>query len=196
MPHTRKQSGYLVIEDEPEKANFDYWSQHPSLKLTTQQALREADILIIPNEGFRNNPDLIFPVGTEELFQSLREKAPKDIKVDIAIEDHDYKELALHFDEICIADFLVKNFIAPFLVNFIAGYLLLRLGSRLNKASVRCAIVVEQNGKNVRFSYDGPATLYEATMRETLRISNTKKKTEKKNIKQKSPSPRKKNNDS
>lgn len=47
--------------------------------------IKKANLLIIPNEGFRDDGDLLFPETTREFFEFLKEKTSEEIIVDIAI---------------------------------------------------------------------------------------------------------------
>lgn len=177
--------GCTIVETE---AGFDYWSRRPSLSPTIQQAVREADIVLVPFEGFRDYQGVLFPVGTEELVQNLREQLDPNLKFDVAIEDTDYKELALHGDLVIIADFLVKYIVAPVAVGLIVDYLRKRLGSRFRSADVRSSLIVDQSEESVRrtmrISYEGPASTFEAVFKDALNSLSVHKRkgTEQKNL--------------
>jgi addiction module HigA family antidote len=153
-------------------SGFRYWSSLPSLTGEIRKAVRQADIVLVPYEGFRNYQGPVFPVGTEELFQIIREQVPTGMEVELAIEDADYKELALHSDIVTIADFLVKYLAAPVAVALITAYLKKRLGGRFSSTQVRASMIVDHSKGDtrqaMRISYEGSATAFERSVKEAL----------------------------
>lgn len=156
------------------QTGFDYWSNADSLSSETQLAVRKSDMVLVPAAGFGDYAGPVFPKGTDELFQFLRTHAPSDMNVELAAEDADYRELALHGDTVYIASILVRSLVAPTVVGLIVEYLRNRLGSRLGKTEVRASIILDQtdgpNSKALRMSYEGPANTFEKTMHQALSI--------------------------
>jgi hypothetical protein len=161
------------------ETGFRYWSNAEFLSSETQLAIQTSDIVLVPAEGFGDYVEPVFPKGTDDLFQFLRTSAPHGVKVELAMEDAGYKELALHADTLHLATVLVSLLVAPVAVGLIVEYLKKRLGSRLGKMEVRASMILDQtdgpDGKALRISYEGPANAFARTMREALSvISGTK----------------------
>jgi hypothetical protein len=99
----------------------------------------------------------------------LRERVPSGTIVEIAAEDTDYKEVALHFDIIRLATLFVEYIAAPTATALIAEYLKHRFGSRLKSAEARSAIVIHQKDGDrehtVRIAYEGPALNVEGALK-------------------------------
>lgn len=154
------------------QTGFEYWSNAESLSLETQTAIQGSDLVLVPAEGFGDYVEPVFPKGSDELFQFLCNHVPSGMKVELAAEDKDYKELGLHADTFYVATVLVRLLVAPVAVGLIVEYLKSRLGSRLNKTEVRASMILDQtdgpNSKTLRLSYEGPAIAFEKTMREAL----------------------------
>jgi predicted DNA binding CopG/RHH family protein len=154
------------------QTSFQYWSNAESLTVETQMAIQRSDIVLVPAAGFGDYTEPVFPKGTDELFQFLCANAPSGIKVELAAEDEDYKELALHADVVYIATVLVRLVVAPLAIGLIVEHLKNRLGSRLGKTEVRASMILDQtdgpNSKTLKLSYEGPAIAFEKTMREAL----------------------------
>jgi hypothetical protein len=102
----------------------------------------------------------------------LRDRAPRDAKPELAVEDANYKELVLHSDIIIIADILVRYVFAPVAVGLIVQWIRKRLGSRFASARVRFNMTVDRSDDQARnavsLSYDGPAKTFEATINQAL----------------------------
>jgi hypothetical protein len=156
------------------QTGFQYWSSAKSLSCETQLAIARSDIVLVPEEGFGEYVVPLFPEGTDELFQFLRTNVPSGMNVELAAEDADYKELALHEDTVNIASVLVTLLAAPVAVGLIVEYLKNRLGSRLGKTEVRASMILDQsdgpNSKTLRMRYEGPADAFERTMRKALSV--------------------------
>lgn len=146
----------------------------------TRESLRRAAIVIVPHEGFRDHDGPVFPVGTTELFRALQEQAPAGTGVEIAIEDEDYREVALHYDVVRLATLLVDHAVVPMAAAFLADYLVKKLGSRFSKSKVEASLIVEREDpdgrKSFQLDYKGPATTFEKTIKSDLAkmISNDK----------------------
>jgi hypothetical protein len=163
----------LVLETSQE--SIQSWANRPYISDALREQLLKANVLLVPTEGFRERADLVFPQGTEELFQFLRESPRENITVDICIEDKDYKELMLHADLlIIIASFMATSIVAPVVVDLIAEYIKRRLGSRETETIVRSELSVydEKTGRSVRLSFEGPASAYHDTMTTAIQKMN------------------------
>jgi hypothetical protein len=161
-----------LVTTEETQLDFEYWSSIEALSSQIRASIRQATFVIVPDEGFRDYPGPVFPVGTEELFQFLRDKTGNPSAVEIAIEDVNYKEVALHSEIIRIATILVKQVAAPVALKLLVDYLKKRLSSRFSNAEVRACITLDQcdatTRKALRISYEGPAQTFESTMREAF----------------------------
>jgi hypothetical protein len=156
----------------PTDRDFRYWSSQHSLSPSTGDAVKNADIVLLPYEGFGGYDGPLYPVGTEELFLSLRETAPTGMRIELAVEDEDYKEVAIHGDIVRIAEFLVTYVAAPAAAILVAEYLKRYLGSRFSRTEVRASMTVDQGGGDersaVRISYEGPAATFESSLKAAL----------------------------
>jgi hypothetical protein len=133
-------------------------------------ALQNADILLLPEEKFRDQDGPFFPGGTEEFLQFLQEKTPSDIKVDIYIADDNYREVTLHHDVLWLGGLLVTGVVFPIMANLIAGYIKERLGVKRTKtALVQMHIAIEMKEKDsvrtIALDYNGPASEIDTTLK-------------------------------
>jgi uncharacterized protein (DUF4415 family) len=154
------------------ETGFQYWSGAGFLSDETRAAIGKSDIVLVPAEGCGDYAGPVFPVGTNELFQFLRSKVPSGINVELAVEDANYAELALHGDILHLASVLVTLIGAPVATGLIVEYLKKRLGSWLHNTEVRASLILDQgngvNSKPIKISYEGPARTFEKTMNEVL----------------------------
>ena len=152
--------------------SFAYWASRNSLSSETSAALLSAAIVLVPHENFGGQARHVFPVGTTDLFRFLKEQAPDGVGVEIAVEDNDYREVALNYDVIRLATILVKLVAAPTAVGLLVEYLKSKLGSRFSKSEVEASLIVEQEGPDSRgvfsLNYKGPATTFERTINSDL----------------------------
>ena len=142
------------------------------LTMETRAAVERAGIVIVPDEGFRDYAGPVFPQGTVDFLQFLREHAPHGTEVAIAAEDTDYKEVVLHSDIVRLATLFVEYVAAPVVMSLIAAYLKDFLGSRFGRAEARTAIVVHRKDgaveQTVRISYEGPAQNVEQALKDAI----------------------------
>lgn len=141
--------------------------------------LQAANVLLVPNEGYLEHNQPLFPKGTEQFFQFLRNAQADGVSVDICIDDEAYKELGLHTDLMILSEIVTTILAAPLLVNLTTEFIKNRLGSRRDKTNIKLKMTIcdEQSKKGMRVDYDGPATEYEFTMNsvlKTMQVDNTK----------------------
>lgn len=142
------------------------------LSAETWDAVEHAGIVLVPDEGFRDQPGPFFPQGTVDFLAYLRDHAPAGVTVEIAAEDAAYKEIALHFDVVRLATLFVEYAGGPVVTSLIASYLWEHLGSRFKAAEARTSIVVHREeagvSQTVRISYEGPATGVEQALKDAI----------------------------
>ena len=123
--------------------------------------VKKASVILMPQEGFRDFIRPVFPVGTSEFLQYLKDKQEGDFTVDIAIDDENYSELALHSELLVLAGLAVRYLAMPILSQAIYDYVKHRLGSSIKDSDVKLDILIEdsseRNKKIANISYEGPA---------------------------------------
>ena len=161
---------------------WEFWRQKSFVSEDLGRQLADANFLLVPQEGFRDFDGPLFPVGTEEFFRFLREKAPPEVKVDLCVSDDDYKELALHAELLILAGVVVTTLIAPVVVNLVSEYLKKRLWPGETDRGVKFQMVLQEADREkqraVGISYEGPADKFQETMVsaiESVRQSKTRR---------------------
>lgn len=125
MQHEYSAQKSFEIEDS--EKDFNYWLTRPYISKSLSKDLSEVDLLIIPFEGWKDINYPLFPVGTEKILDFFKknneklEEYPK-IKVDICIEEKDYKELSLNADLMILGGFIIKYTILPTAGHFLITY--------------------------------------------------------------------------
>jgi hypothetical protein len=131
-----------------------------------RQDLKSANVLLLPDEtGLA--PDVpLFPKGTEQFFQFLKNTKNTDIRADICIDDEGYKELALHADLVTLPSLITTLIAAPALSTLIAEYIKHRFGIKGNKSNMQLTMTIhdEHTDRAIKIHYDGPAAEYKFTM--------------------------------
>lgn len=147
----------------PTGEGFEFWLTQKYISTELKKTLEKSDILIIPQIGFRESPDPVFPVKTEELFNFMKNKS--DI-IDICIDDEDYKEIALHSDLLIIATFLVSSVVLPVLVNILSDYIKNKLFSDKSDRAIKVSIIVQnKQGTSKKITYEGKPENFDNTIK-------------------------------
>ena len=136
------------------------WAQREFLTDEWRDAIRRADILLVPTEGILDQPDLrFFPSATSELFDFFREHAPADAAVEICTTDEDFKEVTRQADLLYIADFIIKSIAIPIFVNLVAEYVKKRMEKRAPTTTIITNITVHETktDHSVQVHYEGLA---------------------------------------
>ena len=138
----------------------EYWLNRPYISEDLRNKLLNADILILPQEGYEKYDQPLFPNGTEDLLLYLKENAQGKFIVDICIESKDYEELHLYEDLIIIGSFFVSAIFLPIITSLVASYIKDRLGKRMEKVDIKCDFTIDNQKKFVKLSYQGPAPYF------------------------------------
>lgn len=163
---------YLFVE--PTNKDFAYWLRRPYISAELRSRLSEVNVLLVPQEEFRGKVGPVFPVGTEEVLEYLRESGQQKITTDICISDQDYKEIALHSAWHDLADFVVKDVFAGVVVDLVADYLRKKWLSSRDDSKVKFRMtVVYGQGRQVCLSYEGPSSSFQSTVQQALSSSKS-----------------------
>jgi len=112
-----------IFKVEQSSENFETWTTKPFVSDNIRQALKQTSILIVPNLGFRDINQPTFPVGTEDFLEYFRENLPKELTIDICIDDEHYYELALHSNYKRMGKFLVRSVALTVFLNLLSSYI-------------------------------------------------------------------------
>lgn len=146
--------------------NFETLLQKEYIPQKYIEDIKKANVLIIPNEGFRDNDGCFFPECTSEFYMYLKNQ--KEIETEICIDDDEYKKIELHADIVYVATIIIQYVILPIVTGVIASYLYGKANS-MNKdrkdANASVHIIVEKNGKSKKIDYEGSIENFEEAMK-------------------------------
>lgn len=159
-----------LIEERTESAVT--WSNRPFVSDGLRRKVASADILLVPDEGYVDRPDLrFFPSGTTEFVEYLRRETPPNVLVEACIDDDDYREVTRHAAILYVAKAVVTLLAAPLFVNLLAQYIKRKLASLKDPATLKTSVTFHdrETGRSVHLSYEGPATEFRNTALGTLK---------------------------
>ena len=134
--------------------------------------IKKANLLIIPNENFRDEGDILFPETTRELFDYIRDHIDDDsIVADIAVSDEDFKRIELHSAVIDVAKVIVTSGILPIVTSMIASFLfelVKKHRRRPEDTSAKVTIITEEtrSKKSKIITYEGPVSGIEDALKQ------------------------------
>ena len=158
-----------IIKIEDGLISFTDLYQKDYIPSVLLESIKQANILLIPQEKFRDCNGLFFPEQTYDFYNYLTFNAKeKGINVDICCTDEDYKEVQLHNDFIRIVEMIVENPMYDILIGIIANYLygkVSEIKKKRNEVKTEVKVTVECNGKSKRVSYVGDVENFEKIMK-------------------------------
>jgi hypothetical protein len=171
----------IEIQLEENESFLEKYFLVTKLPTESQTRLLESQVVLLPNIGLVENPDILyFPSDTSELVFSLKSKIPKSMNYGLLIREDEYKEVAFHADIVYFADIFVKYVAVPFVVSFLASYLVEKLGRRLNISKVKSRIIIQSGNRFIDIKYEGPAEQYQealnSVIQKELKSNNDEKK--------------------
>lgn len=125
--------------------------------------IKKANLLIIPNESFRDEGDILFPETTREFFDFIRESSGEEIVADIAISDEDFQRIELHSAVIEVATIIVQWVVLPVATGMISTFLcdLVKKYHRMPEdTSAKVKIITEEtkSKRSKMVTYEGPVS--------------------------------------
>lgn len=168
MEHESNEISNLKIIDYTE--GFEEIYQKPYIPEEFINDIKEANVLLVPSESFRDKKGLFFPEYTEEFFRYLKEKKDDNLKVDIAVSDEDFNQLELHADVVNIPNLIIMSGFLPIVTSIIASYLYDKLkheDKSPKDINTNVDMIVEEDGNKKRVIYKGSIENFPKAM-ETL----------------------------
>lgn len=125
--------------------------------------IKKANLLIIPNENFRDEGDVLFPETTREFWDFIREFPNDEIISDIAVSDEDFKRIELHSAVIEVAPIIVQWVVLPIATSMIASFLydlVKKYRRKPEDTSAKVKIITEETEtkKSKMITYEGPVS--------------------------------------
>lgn len=125
--------------------------------------IKKANFLIIPNEGFRDAGDVLFPETTLEFFDFIRDSSGEEVVADIAISDEDFQRIELHSASIEVATIIVESAIFNIAIGIVSAFLydLIKKYRRTpEETSAKVKIITKETKtkKSKMITYEGPVS--------------------------------------
>ena len=142
---------------------FEEIYKKPYVPVEYLDDIKNANLLIIPNEGFRDDGDVLFPETTREFLEFLKDNANDEIVADIAISDEDFKRIELHSAVIEVAKIIVQWGVLPIATSMIAAFLydlVQKYRRKPEETSAKVQIIAEETAtkKSKKITYEGPVS--------------------------------------
>lgn len=129
-------------------------------------SIKNANVLLIPHEGFRDKKGYYFPECTSEFYEYLRGK--EEIETEICIDDDEFQKLELHADIIYVATLIIQYVVLPVVTSIISSYLCDKIKSMNKKkkdVNTSVHIIVEKKGRSKKIDYEGSVENFEEAMK-------------------------------
>ena len=165
MIHESDKENDLVITDSD--LNFEKIYSKAYFPKNLEEEIMKANLLLLPNEGFKSTTGPVFPEQTMEFYNFIKKFDSNYLIGDICISDEDYEELELHADLITLASIIVTSGVLPIAINLITNYLDRKIQERNHQTDlkVKVDITVEDGEKSKRISYEGNANEFEEALK-------------------------------
>lgn len=134
------------------------------------EAVRNSDIVLLPYNSFREYKGPLFPEATIEFYNYLATNS-KGKRVELCVEEEDYKELAMHNEVFNLGVILLNSLIMPLLVCLIMEYVKSKRGEK--KVDVKVTLIQKDENGYQEFQYEGDSKYIVETFDTYLRRGYT-----------------------
>jgi hypothetical protein len=111
---------FLLFEVNETSESLGHWLDHPWVDEGQRPRLLKASILALPDAGSEEGP--VFPVGTAEFIERLREALGTEATLAVAIRSDDYQELSLRSKAWRMPTRLLSAGIVPVALNILGNH--------------------------------------------------------------------------
>lgn len=163
MAHESNKENELVITE----SNIDFGKIYSKsyFPKELEADIKQANMLLIPYEGFRNYDKPVFPEETMHFYNFIKEYENEELIGEICISDEDFVELELHADLISIADMVVNSGVLPIVIGLVTNYIDRKLQGHNTEAKVKVNITEVDGSKSTNLYYEGDADKFEETLK-------------------------------
>ena len=153
---------------------FEGIYQKPYVPMEYMADIKRANLLIIPNENFRDECDILFPETTREFFDFIKEASGDEIVADIAISDEDFRRIELHSAAIEVATIIVESALFDIAVGLVVSFLydlIKKYHRKPEETSAKVKIITEETDtkKSKMITYEGPVSEVKDTLEQATR---------------------------
>lgn len=134
------------------------------------QEIRNADIIMLPYSNFKEIIGPMFPEVSLEFYEYLCEVFEEN-KVEICIEDDDYKEMVLHDEIFNLGLMFINGILFPVIASAIFDYVKAKRGER--KVDVKVTFIEKEDNKYKEFRYEGDSKYLVETVENYLEKRNS-----------------------
>ena len=134
--------------------------------------LRTSGVIIVPHDSWPGHDGPLFPQGTIELAEFLRDELPEDVKVTVPVSEDKYEEIGLYSGLVVIGTVLVMGVVLPVVANVLAHFITKKLESRSfrpQETDVRLTLIVCDEDHSLEFHYEGKPGSLCAALRDAKR---------------------------
>ncbi len=148
----------LIFDFLPTEFNLGYWLIQPFVPDDIVESAANADVVLVPWEGFKDYRRAVFPVGTMEFFQFVEKS---ELSIEACISDKEYTEIALHSDEKRLPSMIVTFVVLPLVLSLVGNYISQRWPLEKNPPISVSITVQEVDGSARTLEYKGSADDFE-----------------------------------
>lgn len=130
--------------------------------------IKNASMLLVPDEMFRERSGCFFPECTEEFLAYVQDNKNSEISIDICVSDEDFQRIELHADLITVSTLIVQWGVFPIVTSLIAAYLYDKIrkhNKSANESNTEVNIIVEKDKKAQKISYSGSIENFDRAMK-------------------------------
>jgi hypothetical protein len=121
------------------------------------EAIRSADLIVIPPGSLNDAPQTVFPDGTSDLVEFLSRGLP-EVSLAFVADGSNYGELVQHAREWKLPTLIVSSLLLPIVAQLLANYIERVLLTAETPVIAEAEIIVEgRRGRCISIRYKGPA---------------------------------------
>lgn len=118
-------------------------------------------LIILPHDSWPGHDGPVFPAGTIELAEFLRDELPGDSRPCVPVSEEQYEEIGLYSALVIIGMVLVSSLVLPTVANVLSHFIIKKMertSLRPQDTDVKLILIVQDKERSIEFTYEGKAT--------------------------------------
>lgn len=141
----------------PTEKDFAYWRSRSYVTDDVRQSIEDANLLILPYEGFREALKPVFAKEAGNIYKFLKERASSEFRPELCMSDEEYQEIELNHWVIDLGLIIADKVVLAMAVSALYDYLKKRFQRSKNGAVVKVEVIEQSADGVIRcIRYEGP----------------------------------------
>ena len=129
------------------------------------------NMLSLPIKKYRDKEGNFFYIAVRDFYLYCKKESSENY-FDFCTEKNQYKDIALHANELFLGTFIIKDIVLPFFLNLLSGFISNKLADKDNKITINIIVQNTITNESTKYSFSGTNNDFNEKVIKTLSTYN------------------------